>query len=84
MILQRTDKESQAKLKLMELYDSLEIFDYSAKNSIPLALLKSLPKESIQESRIPRLVSPLISTPCGLMGGLKKAYNQCNLHLGLF
>jgi hypothetical protein len=43
----------------MELYDSLERVDSSAKDSIPLALPKNWPKESIQELRVPRLVPPL-------------------------
>jgi hypothetical protein len=46
----------------MELYDSLERVDSSAKDSIPLALPKNWPKESIQESRVPRLVPPLTYT----------------------
>jgi hypothetical protein len=44
----------------MELYGSLERIDSSAKDSITLALPKNLPKESIQESRVPRLVPPLV------------------------
>jgi hypothetical protein len=46
-----------------ELYDYFKRVDSSVKDSIPLALPKNLPKESIQESRIPRLVPPLVVMP---------------------
>jgi histone H3/H4 len=44
------------------LNDSLKRIDSSAKDSIPLALPQNLLKESIQESRVPRLVPPLVTT----------------------
>jgi hypothetical protein len=45
-----------------ELYDYFKRVDSSVKDSILLALPKNLPKESIQESRIPRLVPPLLGS----------------------
>jgi hypothetical protein len=44
-------QKSRRKLKFIELYDSLERMDSSAKDSIPLTLPKNLPKESTQESQ---------------------------------
>jgi hypothetical protein len=44
------------------MYDSLKRFDSSAKDMIPLALPLNVRKESIQESRVPRLVPPLLVT----------------------
>jgi hypothetical protein len=38
---------------------NLKRISSSAKDSIPLALHKNLPKESTQESQVPRLVPPL-------------------------
>jgi hypothetical protein len=43
----------------MELYDSLERIDSSAKKLIPLALRKNLAKYFVQELRVPRVVPPL-------------------------
>jgi hypothetical protein len=49
-------------LEIEKLKSKGKIIDSSVNDSITLALPKNLPKESIQESRIPRIVPPLAPT----------------------